>query len=213
MCHGFSSPAREAARRASCLNNLKQLGLATHTFHDSHRRLPVANDVVNNSGFTRVLSFIEEANLESLYDDALPPTDPVNDPLRQMPISIYRCPSMAPPPDPSLLPGYSSYLWCIGDIANGFFPPAGGSDNGLIVRSTYHGAPLRQGVRFGEARDGLSKTLLAGETSFGQRDYLWTSGRRPALGTASRRTQPPGSRWPPSARGSCAAWCPMGATA
>ena len=89
---------REAARRTSCLNNLKQLGLATHNFHDSQGRLPVANDMVNNSGFTRVLSYIEEANIESLYDYELPPTDPVNDSLRQTPIAIYRCPSMAPPP-------------------------------------------------------------------------------------------------------------------
>ncbi len=169
--------AREAARRTSCLNNLKQLGLATHNFHDSQGRLPVANDMVNNSGFTRVLSYIEEANIESLYDYELPPTDPVNDSLRQTPIAIYRCPSMAPPPDPSLLPGYSSYLWSIGDIANGFYPPAAGTDNGLLVRTTYHGMPLRQaGVNFGEVRDGLSKTLLAGETNFSQMDYVWTSG-------------------------------------
>lgn len=169
--------AREAARRTSCLNNLKQIGLAAHTFHDSRSRLPVANDRVNNSGFTRVLSFIEEAAIESRYDDTLPPTDPINNPLRQMPIAVYRCPSMAPPPEPSLLPGYSSYLWSIGDTANGFLPPADGSDSGLLVRTTYHGLPLREaGVSFGEVRDGLSKTLLAGETNFSQLDYMWTSG-------------------------------------
>jgi len=36
---------REAARRAACLNNLKQVGIALHNFHDAHRKFPGSNDL------------------------------------------------------------------------------------------------------------------------------------------------------------------------
>ena len=38
--------ARESARRASCVNNFKQLGLAIHNFNDANQRLPTAGDWV-----------------------------------------------------------------------------------------------------------------------------------------------------------------------
>lgn len=42
--------AREAGRRASCLNKLRQIGIALHNYHDSHERLPRAGDMQGPAG-------------------------------------------------------------------------------------------------------------------------------------------------------------------
>ena len=60
--------AREAARRMSCGNNLKQIALAAHNFHDTYKMLP---PIVNHSGgptfFFHILPYIEQQPLMDLY--------------------------------------------------------------------------------------------------------------------------------------------------
>ena len=79
--------AREAARRSSCKNNLKQIGLALHNYHDTHRMFPfsVLNDgaitagtgvppsghVLNTRGWTMLLPFIDQAPLYDKFDFSL----------------------------------------------------------------------------------------------------------------------------------------------
>ena len=63
--------AREAARRTQCANNLKQIGLAMHGYHDSYRRLPyAANGCCGGGGIwsTAILPYLEEQNLYNLID-------------------------------------------------------------------------------------------------------------------------------------------------
>lgn len=76
--------AREAARRMSCGNNMKQLGLALHNYHDTHQKLVYAvlqsgspsvgsavagpGRVLNHKGWLSVLPFIEQQPLYDLHD-------------------------------------------------------------------------------------------------------------------------------------------------
>ena len=73
--------AREAARRSACKNNLKQLGLALHNYHDTHRAFPgnevgcvkASDGVTNNcwegwSGLAMLLPFVEQAPLYDTLD-------------------------------------------------------------------------------------------------------------------------------------------------
>jgi prepilin-type N-terminal cleavage/methylation domain-containing protein/prepilin-type processing-associated H-X9-DG protein len=60
--------AREAARRMSCGNNMKQLGLAVHNFESSTKRMPAGVDVRFNTPLYRLLPYIEQIAVYNLFD-------------------------------------------------------------------------------------------------------------------------------------------------
>ena len=67
--------AREAARRMSCGNNIKQIVLSMHNYESAHKRLPgVAGNSTNNafSALSKILPFCEQDNLHSLVDYSIP---------------------------------------------------------------------------------------------------------------------------------------------
>ena len=115
--------AREAARRMSCQNNLKQLGLALHSYHDIHKKFPMNwFDVYGGKNmcvFTGLLPFIEQ---NALFDGIDLTNNnltvyPVNGkPVGQHVIAAYQCPSDPGvfTPDPSTGYARSSYAPSIG---------------------------------------------------------------------------------------------------
>jgi prepilin-type N-terminal cleavage/methylation domain-containing protein/prepilin-type processing-associated H-X9-DG protein len=182
---------REAAARMQCSNNLKQIGLALHNYHDANNRFPTANTPTFGSAFTEILPYLEQENIGRRYNPNLGPTDATdpdgdgytNASLGASELKTYRCPSMVPPPVPAAFPGWSSYAVCIGNQPNAFFGPGAGgnppADNGIIVRRTSGGSGVstgQQGVTMTQIPDGTSNTILAGEMGFQLRDYNFTSG-------------------------------------
>ena len=90
--------AREAARRTECRNNLKQIGLALHNYHDSHKCFPPGWVNSNLMGWgTFILPFIDQAPLYNKFQFEKPIWDssglPSNLDLAKTKIKGYRCPS------------------------------------------------------------------------------------------------------------------------
>jgi len=168
---------REAANRMKCSNNLKQVGLAMHNHHDTFERFPTANSPVFGSAFTAILPFVEQDNIRRVYNDTLAPTAAPNNTVTRLPVKIYICPSMAPPPAPlaAYSTHYASYAACVGSN-DAWAAPA--PDNGAIVRSNATGSPVivSTGTRFADITDGTSSTIMVGELGFQLKDYPFTSG-------------------------------------
>src|SRR5262245_38672515 len=102
---------REAAARTQCVNNLKQIGLAFHNYHDTNSALPPARIDDGATWAVFILPYIEQDNLHKLFDYLKPwPDQPAAflDAARAG-VKTYLCPSR----------GRSSVLSIAGDDGNG----------------------------------------------------------------------------------------------
>ncbi|MFO0427713.1 MAG: DUF1559 domain-containing protein, partial [Planctomyces sp.] len=89
---------REAGRRTQCRNNLKQIALALHNYHDFYGSFPPAFTVDEagqplHSWRTLILPFTENAELYKTIDLSKPWNDPVNRKAFNTAVAAYRCPS------------------------------------------------------------------------------------------------------------------------
>ena len=98
--------AREAARRSQCLNNMKQIGIALHNYHDTYKTLPPSyanHDSEPRWGWgTLILPFMEQQPLHDLLNpyinngrmiQQLAAVDPAIQEALQTRIENYLCPS------------------------------------------------------------------------------------------------------------------------
>ena len=177
--------AREAANRAQCLSNLKQIGLALHGYHDGYGCFPHAYDcralfinpsqvwdgqrwIVTKSWATLILPFVEQDNLERQGYAAYQG--------RNLP--IYHCPS-----DPRATgvctsakfgtDGLTDYLAVTGTdtfLSYPSGPPWRDHNDGVIYGSSH--------IRIAQICDGTSNTVLAGERPPSSDLYVgwWTWG-------------------------------------
>jgi len=95
---------REAANRMKCSNNLKQIGLAAHNYHDTNDGMPPAwkyeppspparpTAVAESWGFN-ILPFIEQDNVFRPYNRNLTLYDPANQALAMTQLKVFQCPS------------------------------------------------------------------------------------------------------------------------
>lgn len=94
--------AREAARRSTCKNNMKQIGLALHNYHDNFNKFPIGS---LGTGFRtnwrgQLLPYLDQAAIYNLADPFQPGTGGYTA-MRGLLVPVYKCPSS--PLDPFAL--------------------------------------------------------------------------------------------------------------
>src|SRR5262249_55287339 len=88
--------AREAARRASCANNLKQIALASHNFQDVNLSFPPGSSPApsNASALVLILPFLEQASRYDRFDLTKDVTQSLaNATARDQQVQVFLCPS------------------------------------------------------------------------------------------------------------------------
>jgi len=88
--------ARESARRTQCQNNLKQIGVAVQTHHDTRKQFPMGRNRIDQFAVSWaffMLPYMEESAIYSSYDSKARVDEKVNAAAMRTPIETYACPT------------------------------------------------------------------------------------------------------------------------
>jgi prepilin-type N-terminal cleavage/methylation domain-containing protein/prepilin-type processing-associated H-X9-DG protein len=187
---------RESAARIECANNLKQIALAFHSYHDEHKRFPLGGrDTGSNNPATNVLDFgwpywimpyIDQVNL---YNTASP-TSTTFPELDTFPVKVYYCQTRRQ------VKAYHGHA--ITDYASNMGTTTNGSDGVIVTTGTGIFIAMKSIV------DGTSNTLMLGEKHSNLAFHNTTSDysdNEPCVRSGSdrydsgRRAEPIGSSW------------------
>lgn len=176
--------ARAAAVQLSCANNLRQIGIAAHTWHDTRSVLPPGSTHPSALNYVygpptqpypllnwgaRLLPFLEQTSLwfsvESVYRSDPNVSGPGLYALSQTPLPVFRCPAdpaVSVKPPPRHMAETTNYLGVSGRSS--------ARSDGLLF--------LDSSVRLLMVTDGTSTTLLVGERPINEftRGGRWTGG-------------------------------------
>lgn len=174
--------ARESARRSQCMNNMRQIILAVHSYESANEKFPPgtvnATGPIRNlpqgdhiSWLARILPYLEETAIYRSIDFSLGAYHPKNNAARQQVIEVFICPSAA-----SAIIPISMYAGCHHDRE----APINVDNNGVFF--------LNSDLSYDDLEDGAKHTLFAGE-KLGDPAYDlgWISGTPGTL----RNTGPP----------------------
>jgi prepilin-type N-terminal cleavage/methylation domain-containing protein/prepilin-type processing-associated H-X9-DG protein len=171
---------RAAAARAQCLNNLKQIGLGLHAYHDVYRALPPGGSTfagtAGHSFHVYILPYIEQEalyrsfNLNQTYNAGTSTTG--NMANRNLVPAVYLCPSQ-----PIRIGFGADAGWSVVHYVGNMGPHGTNPDSGAAYDwhdNASQGGYALQGVlgagakvRLTDITDGTSNTILVGELSWG----------------------------------------------
>jgi prepilin-type N-terminal cleavage/methylation domain-containing protein len=172
---------RESASRVHCQNNLKQIGLAMHSYHDTYKAFPpgyratvaysdAATDTTPGWGWAAfILPYIEQGTLygQLNFNQPVPKSPEI-----QTVVQVYLCPSDLTPQKDFLLPdGFGntvcwaapmSYAACVGGDESDTRDLGG---QGIFYRNSK--------TRVADITDGTSSTILIGERAWSNANSIW----------------------------------------